>query len=123
MKTKSKKPAPAKRVKPRAKPPLSKLQKMSQPQRQALFVKWVKRQSREKSYSYFDTRNCALAQFGKTIKSVLPFSQACCSDLYFESKEKHRLYDTIAILEHDRDTGAIANSSTFGELADKLSAV
>lgn len=97
-------------------PTLPEFEALSLPDREALFIAWVKEQPPEKVYVYYDLSECPLAQFGALIQRI-PETKA--GSHTFSVRDPLRRVDTL--IEYGKAFNRLAASSTFGDLAASLS--
>lgn len=101
-------------------PTLPEFEALSLPDREALFIAWVKEQPPEKVYDYVDIKACPLSRFGTLIvgDNSAHITGGTCT--FSAGGVWH--YRRIDVLErHGKTSNRLFTHNTFGDLAASLS--
>ncbi len=95
-------------------PTLTVFKKLSLPERTQLFARWV--EAKEGLYSYYDTHNCPLAQFGRALSPSI--HEACSESIWPDVNDP----DTqIKVVNGEGASALCREPLTFTDLAKRLS--
>jgi len=83
------------------------------------FTDWVRKQPADKEYDYYDVKECALAQFGRS----LGYPNAFGVDTHFHKNTTANVVECVHVLPrmHSNIIGTVPH--TFGALAERLADV